>query len=295
MKKFKVIRKPVFLFGNLDLEITQAGYDLFHAGSINQWMRFDYAQREVRPERSRRTNCTILQTQLLPIFPQPFSVTFIVGTNRLDQLPKFAGVVLHPQMGEFMRDNVIDHFQRSHHQPPGEVQRASGTARSPACFCGRDFHLTGREAMSLRIFPDPLGDDFKRPLLVPADKVRLAPFPRGLAESESIVELQGGLLSLDQFQFKERAEEEKGFAIGILLFQSRLCGLYLLPRARDPICFLLDEGVDFRLRHAQRRADGERPITLDDQRNGPAFTADEFIDLDLHKIDVCSMLSAVEA
>ena len=41
MQKFKVIHEPVFLSGNLYLKITQVGYDLSHAGSINQHARPD--------------------------------------------------------------------------------------------------------------------------------------------------------------------------------------------------------------------------------------------------------------
>jgi septum site-determining protein MinC len=73
-----------------------------------------------------------------------------------------------------------------------------------------------------------------------------------------------------------------GLALDELLLRGGWDGFHrgLLPA--DPLCVALDEFANGVFRHAQWGAHHERPVALDDQRNGPAARAGEAVDLDGH-------------
>ena len=125
-------------------------------------------------------------------------------------------------------------------------------------------------------------DDFICLFFIPTCKNQLAFYLESIAESESIVELEGGPLRIDQFQVKGWTEEWECLAVNILFGGSRHGQIGFFTGAYDPIRFFVNELLDQCQRCPHRRADGEGAIAFDDQGDGSAFTADKCVDLDLH-------------
>jgi hypothetical protein len=127
-------------------------------------------------------------------------------------------MIFHAQMCKLMNYDIIDHIQRSHDQPPCEIQSPVHTARSPARFRGTDPYPFGNEVMALGIFLQTFRDDFICARFVPFCKVLCAFLPHIPIEREAIVKLKSGSLRTHQFQVKGRTEEKKSLAIVIMDF-----------------------------------------------------------------------------
>src|SRR5215211_4851168 len=67
------------------------------------------------------------------MFSKPRSVLPVIWHNRSDRVPKLSRVIMENGVHELMNDDIVHHCQRSQDEPPGEAQRACGTAGSPAC------------------------------------------------------------------------------------------------------------------------------------------------------------------
>lgn len=103
-----------------------------------------------------------------------------------------------------------------------------------------------------------------------------------LTERKAIVKLKCRPLRPDQFQAEGRTEEWEYFSINVLSDRIGHDHLQFFARTKDPILFLLNENVYGCAGCPHWRADRERAVAFDDQRDGFAFTACEFVNLNWH-------------
>jgi len=182
------------------------------------------------------------------------------------------------RMHQFVCDHVVDHLQRSLHQPPGETERSSGTARSPARTGGRDAHLSISEFIPFRVNENPLRDHRQRLYLVPMHEDPPGFRKTGICQPElAAAESERGPLRRNDGQWICFSEEKKGFSLNVALYGrgSRCLKLGLFPV--DPLRMLFDEFLDGTLSHPQRSAYHHAAIPLDDERDRPPPGADELV------------------
>ena len=75
----------------------------------------------------------LLQQQARSILPQPPAVFLKIGHDRADSAPELFRVVMEHGVHELMNDHIVHYRQRRQDEPPGETERARGTAGAPAC------------------------------------------------------------------------------------------------------------------------------------------------------------------
>ena len=61
-----------------------------------------------------------LNGQKVSVRMKPRSALFVIGTELLDHRPKLFPVVFMDDVGEFVDDNVVNHFLWRHDEPPSE-------------------------------------------------------------------------------------------------------------------------------------------------------------------------------